>query len=208
MSQPAGVRVERDGRLLPVTALGLVLFGFLVSVRADRFDRVWSDRLSSWAADHGLGRTLQVVEDVTDAPLWWGLGAVAVLVVRTWRFTLWALLAGALGGILTPVLKAVLSRDRPVLDVLLTDATGYSLPSGHVMSSTIGTGVVLAALLPRVRHRPLVVVPALLVLLVVGLDRVLIGAHWPTDVLAGWALGTAVLAGSGWAVRPAGRPSA
>ncbi|MGI5238935.1 phosphatase PAP2 family protein [Dactylosporangium sp. CA-139066] len=75
---------------------------------------------------------------------------------------------------------------------------GDSFPSGHTTSSTLAAGAAIAVGLtllrgPRARRALVVVGVAWPVL--VGLSRVLLVAHWPTDVLAGWLLGATVVLG-------------
>jgi len=110
---------------------------------------------------------------------------------------LYVLLSTSLGTGLSFLLKALFQRPRPDLfphgDTVLTT----SFPSGHAMISTLvylTLGVLLARLLTERRLEIFVVSSAMLVALLVGLSRVYLGVHWPTDVLAGWA------GGASWAL--------
>nr|WP_269204787.1 phosphatase PAP2 family protein [Motilibacter deserti] len=123
------------------------------------------------------------------------------------------MLVGITGAVLTPLLKTLVGRARPVLEERLTTADGGSFPSGHASSSALGVGVVLVALVPLIaRHwvRVLAVALGALAVVLVGLDRVAIGAHWPSDVVAGWSLAAAYLVATFRAVDPlrgtAGQP--
>lgn len=106
-----------------------------------------------------------------------------------------ALLAVAAGTEgLNVVLKFAFHRPRPSLWALVA-LHGYSFPSGHAMAAVAIYGmvaVVVARLQPGLR-KPVAVLAPLLVLLI-GASRVYLGAHWPTDVLAGFAAGAFVLA--------------
>ncbi len=106
-----------------------------------------------------------------------------------------ALLAVAAGTEgLNVVLKFAFHRPRPSLWALV-GFHGYSFPSGHAMAAVAIYGmvaVVVARLRPSLRM--LVGVLAPLLALLVGISRVYLGAHWPTDVLAGFAAGAFVLA--------------
>ncbi len=104
-------------------------------------------------------------------------------------------LASVAGGLLASlVLKHFFARERPSLVAHLDQVYTSSFPSGHSMLSAV-TYLTLGALLARTTtHRPLklyfLVVAATLTLLI-GLSRVYLGVHYPTDVLAGWCAGIA-----------------
>ena len=98
-----------------------------------------------------------------------------------------------LGASLTTYfLKGFLQRKRPVWDDPVTTLTSFSFPSGHAtgIAAAAGVIIVLAGLLVRRRglRRALYVVAVALALLV-GLDRIFLGVHNPSDVLAGYAVG-------------------
>ncbi len=89
------------------------------------------------------------------------------------------------------VLKGVFGHPRPFdLDpgVRLHEASGYGLPSGHSQSAVVAWGV----LATEIRKAWLWAVAVLLMVLI-GFSRVYLGVHFPTDVLAGWAVGGVVL---------------
>jgi membrane-associated phospholipid phosphatase len=89
------------------------------------------------------------------------------------------------------LLKLLVQRARPVVDDPVSHSPGYSFPSGHVFNAAvIATAMVflLWPLLGRVGHRVSAAIAAVGVV-VVGLDRVFLGVHFPSDVLAGILLG-------------------
>jgi undecaprenyl-diphosphatase len=103
-----------------------------------------------------------------------------------------------LGGVAaSTVLKDVFHRPRPDLVPYSVYVSGASFPSGHSMMSAV-TYLTLGALLARSQERKRVKAYFLLVAIFltfsVGVTRVYLGVHWPTDVLAGWT------AGSVWAL--------
>lgn len=81
-------------------------------------------------------------------------------------------------------------RVRPELWLSLSPETTYSFPSGHAMGS-VTLGVALIMLFWPTRGRWLVLVLASAFIGLVGLSRVYLGVHYPSDILAGWAAGTA-----------------
>lgn len=85
------------------------------------------------------------------------------------------------------LLKVMFSRERPELFDKVALPTGYSFPSGHSMAAMGIYGVIAAALIalyPRARW-PLILSTAILIALI-GLSRIYLGVHWPSDVLGGF----------------------
>ncbi len=146
----------------------------------------------------------------TELGSWWGVSLVAVLVVavatlvESWRDGLAGALTIALASIGNSLLKAWFQRARPdALDAIVVEH-GYSFPSGHSALGMVAYGVLAVILwrstLPRAWRIGLVVASCLLIFSV-GLSRVWLGVHYPTDVLAGWAAGLAVVMVYAWLTR-------
>jgi undecaprenyl-diphosphatase len=98
----------------------------------------------------------------------------------------------ASGFLLSLILKGVFQRTRPDLVPHLVDVTHTSFPSGHSMMSSL-TYFTLGALLARsqglLRLKAYVLLLAVFLTFIVGVSRIYLGVHWPTDVLAGWTAG-------------------
>jgi undecaprenyl-diphosphatase len=115
------------------------------------------------------------------------LGGAAVLV-----------LASVMGGVLlSGILKLGVDRPRPDLVPHLVEEYTASFPSGHAMLSAV-VYLTLGGLLSRVegprRIKIYVLSVSVILTFLIGLSRIYLGVHWPTDVLAGWC------AGATWAV--------
>ncbi len=134
------------------------------------------------------------------------LGGTSVLTVVTLATLGYLLLAGkrataalvavaVLGGtLLSSLLKAGFERPRPDLVAHLVEVSSQSFPSGHATLSAVTwltLGTLLATVQPRRRLKAYVLGVAIAVTLLVGTSRVYLGVHWPTDVIAGWCIGTA-----------------
>lgn len=117
-----------------------------------------------------------------------------LLTLNKWRNALMLLVATLGGTAISEGLKMGFNRPRPDLVAHIVETTSMSFPSGHAMLSAV-TYLTLGALIARTQEkrslRGYVLGAAILVTLLIGLSRIYLGVHWPTDVLAGWCLGAA-----------------
>jgi membrane-associated phospholipid phosphatase len=121
----------------------------------------------------------------------WGVVPLDVILLllfvllRRFRDALFFGLAVIGSGVLNIVAKNHFARMRPDLWLSITPETTYSFPSGHAMgSATLGVAVILLCWPTRWRW-PVTIVSLIFVLLV-GVSRVYLGVHYPSDILAGW----------------------
>lgn len=125
-----------------------------------------------------------------------GLVAVPIIAVL-WAGLLWwvgrrrdaALLAATVIGatLLNTILKAVFQRERPDFWEHMVVESSYSFPSGHAMASMSLAAALVVIAWPS-RWRWLAVVLGTVYVLVVGLSRIYLGVHFPSDILAGWCV--------------------
>jgi undecaprenyl-diphosphatase len=190
---------------LVVATLGLWLFGALLDAVLDDATMVRLDvAADAWVHARTTAAGLRVFDVVTQLGSPAAMGALAVggaLVL--WRQrrhdALVAWLAAFLGGAaLGKVLKTIVHRTRPAFGVAYLHGHSYSFPSGHAMGSIIGYSMLLYLLRlywhPRRERRRLLVGAVALLVFLVGLSRVYLGVHYPSDVVGGWAAGAAWLA--------------
>lgn len=124
------------------------------------------------------------------------VSAVAFYLVVSRRPGTAAMIVGAAlsGAALSEGLKLGFARPRPDLASHLVEVESASFPSGHAMLSAV-VFLTLGALLARAHEsksvKALLMGWAIALTLMVGASRVYLGVHWPTDVVAGWAMGSA-----------------
>jgi undecaprenyl-diphosphatase len=123
------------------------------------------------------------------------VAGMAWLLISGWRLEAVALLVSVVGDqVIVSGLKRVFDRARPDQLLALLPATGPSFPSGHTFAAVAfyGALALLAARFVSIRGlRWGWGAATLIFVLVVGLSRIYLGAHWPSDVLGSWLLGSA-----------------
>ncbi len=166
----------------------------------DRFDAAVVDALNeAVSAKPWVASALRFLTHLGGSEAAWLILPVTVIwlvVRRALHLAAYAAVTGIGLAVLTPGIKALVERARPVVDVPIASAPGTSFPSGHALGSTIAYGALLLVFLPAVpsRFRKGVVASVVAVVAIVGLTRVALGVHHPSDVLAGWLLGVLWLA--------------
>jgi undecaprenyl-diphosphatase len=102
--------------------------------------------------------------------------------------------AAIAGQALSETLKTYFDRPRPDFVAHIVETTSASFPSGHAMMSAaiyLSLGAMLARVQSKRRLKTYIHAAALVITVLVGLSRVYLGVHYPTDVLGGWCLGAA-----------------
>jgi undecaprenyl-diphosphatase len=106
---------------------------------------------------------------------------------------MWLVLVAAITGqIVSHVLKLGFQRDRPDVVPHLTEVSSSSFPSGHAMAAAVvylTLAAILMRLAPRWRIKLHILAIGLLLTFLVGVTRIFLGVHYPTDVLSGWTAG-------------------
>ena len=207
----AGLSIE----LKTVAAFGLILAG--AGVFAWLTDEVLEG--DTQAFDRMIFLALRNAGDLEDpvGPGWLeyaiaditALGGYAVLTMMVVFAGVYLLLLGKAGKVavmvgsivtgtsLVSVFKGAFDRARPDIVEHLTHATSSSFPSGHATAAAVTyltLGLMLANAQTRRRAKIFIIWCAVVIAALVGVSRVYLGVHWPSDVVAGWGFGAA------WAV--------
>jgi undecaprenyl-diphosphatase len=190
----------RRSTTLLVIAVVMVAFALLAGVVAGGRTQRFDDRVLVALRDSaGPPWLREAVRDLS------ALGSEVVLTLLVLSVTGFLLLSGrgrgvppllvaAAGGFaLSEGLKAVIARPRPEVVPHLSWTWSTSFPSGHAMLSTVvwlSLALLLAGLTREPRRKALLVALAGCLAVLVGVSRVYLGVHYPTDVMGGWAAGT------------------
>ena len=177
---------------MPLALIGLVLaWAVMLLFGAMEFDRglllffYAGDRpqlaaAAAWLTELGGWRVLVPVS---------ALGAGLLLYRRDWRGALLLAAITLSGRLLVALQKDWTARVRPDPHGQLVPVESLAFPSGHAANATL-VWLCLALLLPvSARGRMLAVWAAVWLALAVGVSRVMLGVHWPSDVIGGWAFG-------------------
>ena len=180
---------------VPVTALAFV-------VREKFLPVIESDQAAIQAAtdvtrSHPWFRTFLIVWQEMTQPKWPYIAATIVCIVIWKRHQLktraiWAFVTMMVAWNLQLVLKEVVRRARPVVSDPVSHAPGFSFPSGHAANAAATATVVTLLVWPVIsaRARRVVLACAVVYALVTAADRVFLGAHFPSDVVAGLLFGS------------------
>jgi undecaprenyl-diphosphatase len=178
---------------LAVSILSLVLFAWLAdemregdTLKFDAAVRGWVHQFATPSLTHAMVFISLLGYDILIAEL---VFAIAIFLWLRWkRGAGWLLLATVGGLILDMVLKYTFQRQRPV--PFFGDAPhSYSFPSGHALVSFCFYAVLAGLIADRVRPlflRILVGVIAAVLVIAIGISRIYLGVHYPSDVIAGY----------------------
>lgn len=106
------------------------------------------------------------------------------------------------GEIIKELIKFLIHRPRPDVNLALIQESGYSFPSGHAMGAVIFYGIVgyfIYKLCRKAWQKTVVSIATFAIIFLIGFSRIYLGVHWASDVVAGWLLGFLVI-GAAWKI--------
>lgn len=189
-------------RIPALAVLAGVLAVFALGLTSNVLDRdgltMIDTPLSNWAIEHRNGTLTPLAITVSYLG-----GTVAMTIVATlavlafaklgrWREAALVVVTGLGSWALTDGGKHLIDRPRPPVVNHIIAKTNLAYPSGHSLGSIVVISTLALLLIPRIRRpaiRWVAAVAAVAFVAAVGLSRIYLGVHWPTDVLGGWTLG-------------------
>ena len=190
---------------LLVAGLGVWAFSALLDAVLDNEMLVrWDIAADAWIHAHVTPAGLTIFDVLTQLGSPASMVALGVIVAfvlfrQHRRTVLIAWIAAFAGGeILNTIIKNLVHRTRPVYGAAYLKGHSYSFPSGHAMGSIIGIGMLLYVLglywHPGRAVRVTTMLLGIVVVVLIGVSRIYLGVHYPSDVLGGWAAGGAWMA--------------
>ena len=161
------------------------------------------DAVLAWFVDHRTDRWIDAAKVISTIGSFASLSIIGLLLgVWLWRrgwhlgLAVGPLLSVILGGLAASVAKAVFDRPRPPISAHTTSTSSAAFPSGHATDAAaffLAASFVLAlTIIRRQSMRVLSITVGVLLAGLVGISRLVLGVHWLSDVVAGWALGTSI----------------
>jgi undecaprenyl-diphosphatase len=179
-------------------ALVVVLAVLVTSGASHEFDRALIEVVRS----PELVEALSFLRPITELGSIWMVTIVAVLIalagfaIGPWLHGLLGALVVGIASVANGIVKAVIARERPDLLEAIVTEPGFSFPSGHSALGMVAWGV-LAVLVSRSRFgrraRAAIIAALALLVFLIGVSRIYLGVHYPTDVIAGWVAGGVVV---------------
>ncbi|MED3727587.1 phosphatase PAP2 family protein [Priestia filamentosa] len=165
----------------------------LVEEELHTFDITIIDWIQSFISD----KLTKILETLTFLGSAKAVIAISILIIilmlfnKKWWETLFFVVAVLGSSLFNLLLKFIFQRTRPSIHPLITE-TGYSFPSGHSMVSFVLYGMITYFLVLFYVKRFVKIITILffsLLVLLIGISRIYLGVHYPSDVLAGFAVG-------------------
>ncbi|MFD6155069.1 phosphatase PAP2 family protein [Nocardia sp. NPDC060256] len=194
---------ERIRNRVPVLAVvAAVLAVFVVGLTSNVLGKdgltAIDGPVSDWAIAHRNGTLTPLAKIISNLGGTVAMTILAVLAVvafgaRGYRREAVLVAVTGLGAwVLVDGGKNLIGRPRPPIHDHLVVKTNFAYPSGHSLGSIAVIGILAILLIPRLRHPAthwIAAIAATTFVAAVGLSRIYLGVHWPTDVLGGWSLG-------------------
>ncbi len=194
---------RRGGLIGGLLAATVVLVLAVLVVRAWppllRTDQAIDTAIHSWALDNAWAvRAAEVLQTIGSFRVSFWVTAVTtvlLLIARRWWPALTLVVLAAVAPLITDWIKPVVGRARPVWEQNLGSEVTLSYPSGHATAGIAvyaAAGVALASLLRDENLGAVVATAGILLGVAIGLSRLVLGVHWPSDVVGGWCVALAV----------------
>lgn len=177
----------------------------------DALDRAITDQASGLQTP-ALTNAMLVITSLGDGAFLTPMGVlmvIALAIQRAWRPAAATATAFLFLPLMVNLIKSGIARLRPTID-LYSGADGFSFPSGHAANATLIYGAIAVLVFRSLTGPTRWIVTAALALLAVliAASRVYVGAHWPSDALAGLTLGGLLLTGLAWVLAHPSHPPA
>lgn len=199
MTRGGTVKRYVDKKALFIMLGASVLFLFLISNYQLVFIRNIDEGMIDWLLNNTNYFMIYVFKIITVMANWQMIILFSIILIFSVRDKVLAALTGLITGfgfLINETLKQTALRPRPTV-MHLSEASGYSMPSGHSSAAMIFFGLIILFFASQIKdknYRYLSYVLLSLIIALIGLSRIYLRVHYVSDVVAGFALGIIVLA--------------
>ena len=186
--------------LIILIGFTLIFWGFAIALEVHHLHR-FDLFIINWVQSFISVKLTSVMEMFTFLGSAQGVISVAImtltimLINKKWWESVFFVIAVAGSTLFNALLKWIFHRARPTIHPIITE-TGYSFPSGHSMSSIVVYGMIMFFLILFLKNglaKFLAVLVLSFLILMIGVSRIYLGVHYPSDVIAGFSAGGAWL---------------
>ena len=183
--------------ILLILVIIVVLVGINInSSLVTKFDNFIYSNVSKLISDF----TTNIMKLITNFGSVLGLAIMCILLmifIKNKKYGLYAFLNAVGVGFLNLILKIIFQRPRPNILQIINES-GYSFPSGHSMASMAFYGLLIYYIYKKVENkkiRRILILLFSILILAVGISRIYLGVHYPSDVICGYIISLAYLIG-------------
>lgn len=154
------------------------------------------DKAVSYFISDGFTNVIKVITNIGSAPVILTVTAIILIVAKNKKISIAVCSNLVTITALNQLLKRIIARPRPI-EHRLIDETGYSFPSGHSMVSMAFYGFLIYLSYQKIKNpyiKTIVCILLSIIILLIGLSRIYLGVHYPSDVIAGFCISLSYLA--------------
>ena len=162
-----------------VSSFDNIVYNFIISFKNDRFTRI-----------------MKIITFLSSVKLMVILSLLSLIwLLFRKKEPLYILGTLCVSSLINVVFKNIFKRDRPNI-LRLIEETGYSFPSGHAMASMSFYGAIIVLVLNsnlNKKYKWLISIIFSILIFLIGISRIYLGVHYPSDILGGWLIGFILL---------------
>lgn len=171
--------------------LGLFVFALIALFVSYDMTSGFDRALYGFIAYHPSDLKTGVFKFITFFASEYGVLIVTILcfiLIKNKKYALFIMFSALITVLLNYLLKMIFMRDRP-FELMIIDESGYSFPSGHAMLSMGFYGFIIFVIRKfNVKYRKALTVFLVFLIILIGVSRIYLGVHYPSDVLAGYSV--------------------
>ena len=188
----------KENYMLEIASLLLCIFVLiLVCVTKENTD-AFDSTIFNYIASFRCNALTVLFKNITEFGNWKVISTIGIILIIALKKKdkIAILIAGGTPVIINSIIKNIIKRPRPSLELSLVEEKSFSFPSGHAISTMVFYGFLIYLVLKKVKNKMLKIALTIilsLLILCIEISRIYLGAHFASDVLAGLCLGICLL---------------